>query len=71
MTVTGASSFSLDGSAKDDLHGFDGSGGSFVKASALPDCTGTQTAAAPVTVTGTTPCTPWGTYAPKEVRTLL
>jgi hypothetical protein len=71
VTVTGASTFTLDGSVADGQRPFDGRRGSFVKASVLPDCTGTQTAIQPPTVTGATPCAPWGAYPAKEVRTLL
>jgi hypothetical protein len=70
VTVTGPNSFTLDGSMQDGLHG-DGHGGSFVRSSLLPDCTGTQTSIQPVSVTAATPCTPWRLFAPKEVLTIL
>jgi hypothetical protein len=71
VTVTGTNTFTLDGSTRDDLRPWDGFGGGFVKASVLPDCTGTQTSIQPVTVTPATRCVPWRLYPGKEVRTLL
>jgi hypothetical protein len=71
VTVTGASSFTLNGSRQDDLHPGDGFTGVYVKSSALPDCTGTQTSIQPVTVTTTPRCTPWSAYPTREVRTIL
>jgi len=71
VTVTGPSSFTLDGSRQDDKRPGDGVTGVYVKSSLLPDCTGTQTSIQPVTVSPAPRCTPWNAYSTKEVRTLL
>jgi hypothetical protein len=71
ITVTGPNTFTLDGSQEDDLRPGDGVTGVYVRSSLLPDCTGTQTALQPVTVTPSIPCTPWQLYPAQEVRTLL
>ena len=51
VTVTGANTFTLDGSQQDNLRPGDGTTGAYVRSSVLPDCTGTQTSLQPVTVT--------------------
>ena len=71
VTVTGPNTFTLDGSRADDMRMSDGRTGTYIRSSVLPDCTGTQTALQPVTVTTTTRCTPWGQYPAREVRTIL
>ena len=71
VTVTGPNSFTLDGSQSDLLHPGDGSTGVYVRSSALPDCTGTQTSIPPVTVTSATRCTPWSAFATREILTLF
>jgi hypothetical protein len=71
ITVTGPNSFTLNGSRQDDLRPGDGVTGVYVKSSALPDCTGTQTSIQPVTVSPTPRCTPWNAYPGREVRTIL
>jgi hypothetical protein len=71
VTVSDPYTFSLDGSAADALRPGDGRSGVFVKASALPDCTGTQTSIQPVGVTAATGCVPWQLYPSKEVLTVL
>ena len=69
--MTGPNTFTLNGSQQDDLHQSDGRTGVWVRSSLMPDCTGTQTALQPVTVTAATPCAPWQLYPGKEVRTLF
>jgi hypothetical protein len=71
VTVTGANTFTLNGSQEDDLHMGDGFSAVWVRSSVLPDCTGTQTAIQPVTVTSATPCVPWSLYPSKEVLTIF
>jgi hypothetical protein len=71
VTVTGPTTFTLDGSAQDNLRPGNGHRGSWVPTSVLPDCTGTQTALQPPAITPATPCAPWGSYPTGEVRTLL
>jgi hypothetical protein len=71
VSVTGANTFTLDGTQEDDLHTGDGFTGVFVKSSAMPNCTGTQTSIQPVTVSPTPRCTPWGAFPAREIRTIL
>jgi hypothetical protein len=71
VTVTGPNSFTLNGSRADELYPGDGRTGVYVRASLLPDCTGTQTSIQPVTVAPAPRCTPWNAYPASEVRTLL
>jgi hypothetical protein len=62
-----ATRFSLVGSSSDPA-GSTGSSGLYLRAAVLPDCTGTQTAIQPVTVTSANACTPWGSYSANEIR---
>jgi hypothetical protein len=68
--VTGANTFTLNGSQQDNLRPGDGTTGAYVRSNVLPDCTGTQTSLQPVTVTSTR-CVPWNTYPNYEVLTIL
>ncbi len=70
ITVTGANTFTLNGSQQDNLRPGDGTTGAYVRSSVLPDCTGTQTSLQPVTVTSTR-CVPWNAYPTNEVLTIL
>ena len=70
ITVTGANTFTLNGSQQDNLRPGDGTTGVYVRSNVLPDCTGTQTSLQPVTVTST-PCVPWNAYPNYEVLTIL
>lgn len=65
VTVTDATTFSLDGSAGlMDLA--DGGMGFVVATKNIPNCTGTQTAKTPSPMITDTPCKPWNEYDPRN-----
>ena len=69
VTVIDASNFSLDGSTTDS--GLPpGLGGTFVRTTNMPDCTGTQLSVQPVAVSGATRCTPWAAFPHNEFRAM-
>ncbi|HXI56195.1 MAG TPA: hypothetical protein VNO55_09055 [Polyangia bacterium] len=67
VTVIDANNFSLDGSSTDP--GLPpGSGGTFVRTTSMPDCTGTQISVQPVAVDGAARCVPWASFPHNEAR---
>ncbi|HEX3697475.1 MAG TPA: hypothetical protein VH374_19030 [Polyangia bacterium] len=69
VTVIDNFRFSLDGSKTDPLLPT-GLGGTFVRTTAMPDCTGTQISVQPVAVSAATRCTPWASFPHNEARAM-
>jgi hypothetical protein len=69
VTVVDANRFSLNGSTTDAAL-LPGAGGTFVRTSSMPDCTGTQIAVQPLAVTSATTCRPWARFPHNETRAM-
>ncbi|HVR62439.1 MAG TPA: hypothetical protein VMU50_11095 [Polyangia bacterium] len=67
VTVIDDTNFSLDGSSTDSYQPT-ATGGTFVRTTAMPDCTGTQISQQPVAVTTMTRCSPWASFRHNETR---
>jgi hypothetical protein len=61
--------FSLNGSSTDSTWP-SSQGGTFVRTTAMPDCTGTQLSIQPVAVSNTIPCRPWSAFTHNERRAM-
>jgi hypothetical protein len=68
VTVIDAKRFSLDGSAGVAALGASTGGGFVIGVKEMPDCTGTQTAKAPMPMVNNTACKPWRLYGSGEAR---